>query len=254
MKSSVFTTLMLVFGLSFLSTPNLKAQVVVTDPRLLSEQIKEWADHIANLKQQLDQQIAQVQAMTGSRGMQGLIPSGFDELMSNLPEDWKHVYSDGMNSASNYASAAQSLQNAFQNQVGNMDRMEALNFVRQQRMQKGFYDRAMVERVYNNAMLEMSQLMELNNQIDSTKDVKAATDLQNRIQTQIGAIKAESEKLQLMLMLQQSQDKILEAQQRYAQHQALWGNSSLDYESPNRIPDYKTPSLKNAFSFNRSLD
>lgn len=252
MKYKVVAGLFMTFAIGLTSVSN--AQVVVTDPKALAEQVKEWADHIANLKQQLDQQIAQVQAMTGSRGMQGLVPSGFDDLMSNLPDDWKRVYSDGMNSASNYASAAQSLQRAFQNQVGNMGRMEALNFVRQQRMQKGFYDRAMVERVYSNAMREMSQLMDLNNQIDSTKDVKAATDLQNRIQTQIGAIKAESEKLQLMLMLQQSQDKILEAQQEYAQHQALWGSSSSDYESPNRIPDYKTPSLKNAFNFNRYAD
>jgi len=200
-----------------------KAQVVVSNPSSLAEQIKEWADHIVNLRQQLEQARAQVAAMTGSRGMQNLGVMAFGTIMDNLPDNVNNIYSDAQNTVSKYAQAAQSIHNAYTGKINSMSANDALRFVQQQLNQKGSIDRAMVENIYNNAMRELTTLKRLNDQIDGTIDVKASADLQNRIQTHVGLLNAEQEKLQLLAMLQKSQDKIIQKQAEQARNKALWG-------------------------------
>ncbi|MES3191869.1 type IV secretion system protein [Escherichia coli] len=99
--------------------------------------------------------------------------------------------------------------------------------------EKGAYDRVMAQNAYNNEMAELNNIQELTNQIDSTTDMKQIADLQARIQTAQGAIQGEQTKLQLMAMLQTSQDKILQEQKQYAQKRFVLGADGEDLSMPN---------------------
>ena len=91
----------------------------------------------------------------------------------------------------------------------------------------------MAQNAYNNEMAELNNIQELTNQIDSTTDMKQIADLQARIQTAQGAIQGEQTKLQLMAMLQTSQDKILQEQKQYAQKRFVLGADGEDLSMPN---------------------
>ncbi|EPO2651014.1 type IV secretion system protein, partial [Escherichia coli] len=151
----------------------------------------------------------------------------------NLPSDWTQVYSDAMNSSSGITSSAQSMLKEFQSQIDGMNRSEAMSFIKQKLAEKGAYDRVMAQNAYNNEMAELNNIQELTNQIDSTTDMKQIADLQARIQTAQGAIQGEQTKLQLMAMLQTSQDKILQEQKQYAQKRFVLGADGEDLSMPN---------------------
>ncbi|WP_309600366.1 type IV secretion system protein, partial [Klebsiella pneumoniae] len=88
------------------------------------------------------------------------------------------------------------------------------------------------EKAYNNQMQELTDMQELTEQIKTTPDLKSIADLQARIQTSQGAIQGEQAKLNLMNMLQQSQDKLLRAQKERATHNFVFGTGGDVTASP----------------------
>ncbi len=106
----------------------------------------------------------------------------------------------------------------FNAEVDDMTPSEAITYMNKKLAEKGAYDRVMAEKAYNNQMQELTDMQELTEQIKTTPDLKSIADLQARIQTSQGAIQGEQAKLNLMNMLQQSQDKLLRAQKERATH------------------------------------
>ena len=210
------------------------AQLVVNDPANLAqalEQVTLMTQQIEQLKSQLLKQT--LASLTGSSGIGNLLNGDISTLKGNLPSDWTQVYSDAMNSSSGITSSAQSMLKEFQSQIDGMNRSEAMSFIKQKLAEKGAYDRVMAQNAYNNEMAELNNIQELTNQIDSTTDMKQIADLQARIQTAQGAIQGEQTKLQLMAMLQTSQDKILQEQKQYAQKRFVLGADGEDLSMPN---------------------
>ncbi|HBV4265973.1 TPA: type IV secretion system protein [Klebsiella pneumoniae] len=222
--------------LTLVLTPAVNAQLVVEDPGALTqaiEQVTLMNQQIAQLKSQLEQQKQTLASLTGSSGIGGLLNGDILKLKGNLPSDWRQVYSDAMNSSSGITSSAQSMLKDFQAQIDGMNRSQAMEFVKQKLAEKGAYDRVMAQTAYDNEMAELNNIQVLTNQIDTTTDLKQISDLQARIQTAQGAIQGEQTKLQLMSMLQTSQDKILQEQKQYAQKRFVLGADGEDLSMPN---------------------
>lgn len=91
----------------------------------------------------------------------------------------------------------------------------------------------MAQQAYNNQMRELEDIQTLTNQIDTTTSQKEIADLQARISTAQGAIQGEQAKLQLMAILQQSQDKVLQQQQQTAVRRYVIGDQNDSLEAPN---------------------
>lgn len=212
-----------------------QAQLVVNDPVNLAQnviQAQQLIQQLANLKEQLSTQQGMYGAMTGASGMGGMLPNSTSTYQKNLPEDWSQVYSDAMNSNSSVTGSAQSMLSEFDSEVEGMEPAEAMTVVKTRMREKGAYDRVMAQTAYNNQMRELEDIQTLTDQIDSTTSQKEIADLQARISTAQGAIQGEQTKIQLMAMLQQSQDKMLQKQKEAAAKKWAMGENSSDNESP----------------------
>lgn len=225
--------------------PAAQAQWIVNDPvnlvqntqqaLTLVEQLSNLKEQLSTLQDQLDTQNGIWDSVTGARGYGGMIPDNTHVLQENLPEDFDRVYTDAMNSSSALSTPARDILGQFDQQINNLDRGDALDFINEKMREKGAYDRAMAAQAYNNQMRELEDIQTLTEQIDTTTTAKEIMDLQARINTAQGAIQGEQAKLQLMSMLQQSQDKLLDRQKELAVRRYTIGVESDDNTAPRLI-------------------
>jgi len=221
------------------------SQIINNDPMLnatalsqlaqMMQQIMTLKEQLTTMESQLDTQNSTLDRLSGSSAYGTLLPQSTNTLMGNLPTDWRTVYSDAMNSQSSLTGTAGSILGQFENQIANMPNDEAMRFASQQMRLKGAYDRAMAEAAYNNQMQELKDIQTLTNQISSTTSAKEIMDLQARIQTANGAVQGEMAKLQLMSMLQASQDKMLQQQQEQALKRFTIGNGDYTENSAPKL-------------------
>lgn len=197
--------------------------VVVYDPTSLAKTLEEMANQLDQLKQQLATQKATYESLAKTTNIGDLLDTSTSSLANNLPDDWKKVYSDAMNSSSSVTGSVSSMMNKVNNEIDDLSPADALKLMNQRLSEKGAYDRVVAEKAYNNQMQELSDMQALTEQISTTKDVKEVADLQARIQTAQGAIQGEQAKLKLMSMLQESQDKLYEAQRERAVRRNNYG-------------------------------
>lgn len=197
--------------------------VVVYDPTSLAKTLEEMANQLDQLKQQLATQKATYESLAKTTNIGDLLDTSTSSLANNLPDDWKKVYSDAMNSSSSVTGDVQSMVGDFNSEVDDMNPSDAIKALNKKLAEKGAYDRVIAEKAYNNQMQELSDMQALTEQISTTKDVKEVADLQARIQTAQGAIQGEQAKLKLMSMLQESQDKLYEAQRERAVGNFIYG-------------------------------
>lgn len=197
--------------------------VVVYDPTSLAKTLEEMANQLDQLKQQLATQKATYESLAKTTNIGDLLDTSTSSLANNLPDDWKKVYSDAMNSSSSVTGTVNSMMNKVNNEIDDLSPADALKLMNQRLSEKGAYDRVVAEKAYNNQMQELSDMQALTEQISTTKDVKEIADLQARIQTAQGAIQGEQAKLNLMSMLQDAQDKIYEQQRERAVRRINYG-------------------------------
>ncbi|WP_250511558.1 type IV secretion system protein [Caballeronia sp. GACF4] len=210
-----------------------RSQVIVEDRMAIVQLVNQ----VTTLKSQLDQQVAQYRALTGSTGLGNLVPGDASLLRTNLPSNWSQVYGDALSGGSSgYNTRTTQILNAARSKMDGMGRGDALDYANSQVESKGATDRAVGEQAYNNEMAELSNIQLLTNQIDATSTPKEIADLQARISTARGAIEAEQTKLNLMSSLQRSQDKILQQQQIQAARRYGIGTASDGNTTPNLTP------------------
>ncbi|ECW8875738.1 type IV secretion system protein [Salmonella enterica] len=197
--------------------------VVVYDPTSLAKTLEEMANQLDQLKQQLATQKATYESLAKTTNIGDLLDTSTSSLANNLPDDWQKVYSDAMNSSSSVTGSVSSMMNKVNNEIDDLSPADALKLMNKRLSEKGAYDRVVAEKAYNNQMQELSDMQALTEQISTTKDVKEVADLQARIQTAQGAIQGEQAKLKLMSMLQESQDKLYEAQRERAVRRNNYG-------------------------------
>ncbi|EEE1025483.1 type IV secretion system protein [Salmonella enterica subsp. enterica serovar Miami] len=202
--------------------------ILVFDPKAIIE----MGNQIEQLKQQLATQKATYESLAKTTDIGNLLGSSTSAIAKNLPADWRKVYSDAMNSTSSVTGDVQSMVGDFNSEVDDMNPSDAIKTLNKKLAEKGAYDRVIAEKAYNNQMQELSDMQELTEQISTTKDVKEVADLQARIQTAQGAIQGEQAKLKLMSMLQESQDKLYEAQRERAVGNFIYGTDGGHNPAP----------------------
>lgn len=197
-----------------LISSSVRAEVIVNDPTAITKMLTQ----IENLKNQLAVQKQTFQSLSHTTNLGSLLDSETSDLMNNLPSNWQSVYDDALSSSSSVTGSVSSMVSTLNDKIDNMTPQNALKYINKQMSQKGAADRYMAAKAYDNEMSELDSMQDLQKQIASTGDMKDIADLQARIQTAQGAIQGEQAKLQLMSMLQDSEDKIYQQQRDRAAH------------------------------------
>lgn len=156
------------------------------------QQMAEMAKQLMQLKQQYEQQVKQFKAMTGSRNMGNLLK---DTVKDQIPSEWSAVYDGAKNI--DY----KSMINSKAYKADGADKLLVQN-------------QEMLSKVFAETKKQLGNIENLMNQINTTQDIKAAADLQNRIAAEQAKIANNQTKLDMFDRLFKQQQVI--EQRRYA--------------------------------------
>jgi type IV secretion system protein VirB5 len=182
----------------------------------LIQQISYWQQQIKGMVSQLNQLQATYGAMTGTRGMQGVLPTS--NLARNyLPPDYQQLNNVTNGTSVTYSGlSAQAQQIMTANAVLSSRRLGALTPQQQQIVQDGRRAAAllqvMTQQAYQNTSQRFSALQQLINTIGAAGDAKAISDLQGRIGAEQNMLTNEQTKLQVLYQMTQADQ--LQQQQR----------------------------------------
>ncbi|MDP9897353.1 type IV secretion system protein VirB5 [Variovorax boronicumulans] len=214
--------LVFVFGLS-----GAHAQIPVTDVASLTQQIQQvmsWAqqyqqmiDQLQNQKEQIENQVKQIKAVTDGRGMSQL---GADMKRQALPADFLQQYdrlrSQGSSGASSGARTIYAgiktfdCAQKFPNDQASRLSCEASAMAIPQNVD-------VINTSIDSAKQRQQQLQSFIGRVD-TADQKAASDLSNRIASEIALM--QNEKMLMDMALQQQQQQLALTQQKQAEEGA----------------------------------
>ena len=159
---------------------------------------------IENQIKQLTELKSQVQAMTGSRNMGNLLK---DAVKSQIPSEWSSLYDS----------------------VKNTDYKSVLNgksYKPETALQLLANNEAMSKAAYKELSEQLGKIDQLREEINKTQDIKAATDLQNRIATEQAKINNTQAKLDMMDRLFAQQEKI--EKKKYAMRESCMARHMYD--------------------------
>ena len=148
----------------------------------------QMAEQIKNQEKQIKEMKKQVEAFKGGRNMGNLLRNAAQE---QLPEEWKAVYN----------AAAKMNNKDLLSSKGYKDGASADHMLKQ-------FDLLM--RAIKDSEIRMKNINALMDQIDSTQDIKAAADLQNRIAAEQAHIQQNQTNLDMMARMMDLQEKVLE--------------------------------------------
>ena len=164
-------------------------------------QMKEQID---NQIKQLQQLKGQVKAMTGSRNIGSLVSN---TVQSQVPDEWKSIYDSVKNT--DYKSVINGKKYDAETSLKLLATNEVLS-----------------EKAFDELKNQLNRIEQLQNQINSTQDIKAAADLQNAISTEQARINNTQIKLDMMERLYQQQEKI--EKKKYASREACMARHMYD--------------------------
>lgn len=159
---------------------------------------------IENQIKQLTELKSQVQAMTGSRNMGNLLK---DAVKSQIPSEWSSLYDS----------------------VKNTDYKSVLNgksYKPETALQLLANNEAMSKAAYKELSEQLGKIDQLREEINNAQDIKAATDLQNRIATEQAKINNTQAKLDMMDRLFAQQEKI--EKKKYAMRESCMARHMYD--------------------------
>lgn len=166
---------------------------------------------VAQLEQQVQQEIQIYQSTVGARGFGALLSNPV--IANSLPSNWQSVYTAVQHGGyAGLTGSAQALRTA--SQLYNCEDQTGVNQqVCQRALNKPFQDKAFGLQAYQTELQELNQIQSLMQQIDVTQDPKGVAELQARIQTETTTVGNEMTKLQLFKMLADAEDKLIAEQQ-----------------------------------------
>lgn len=166
---------------------------------------------VAQLEQQVQQEIQIYQSTVGTRGFGALLSNPV--IANSLPSNWQSVYTAVQHGGyAGLTGSAQALRSA--SQFYNCEDQAGVDQqVCQRALNKPFQDKALGQQAYQTEVQELNQIQSLMQQIDVTQDPKGVAELQARIQAEATAVSNEMTKLQLFKMLADAEDKLIAEQQ-----------------------------------------
>jgi type IV secretion system protein VirB5 len=188
------------------------------------EDITKYVSMIEQMKSQVQQLQQTYNSLTGSSGIGSLFQD--TNLKNMLPSDWQNVYSSVANGG--YAGISGSVSSILsqENSISGLSADQAQQSIMQRQAQKAAYDKAMGEQAYSGAIQRLNNIEGLLNSIDNETDPKQIMDLQARIQGEQAAIQNEQTKLQLMAMLQHSEQGLIDQQKTALEQRILSPNAA----------------------------
>lgn len=195
-----------------LSVSNVNAGIPVVDGVSNAARALEFAQNLAQLQMQYKQMEMQYKAIIGNRDIGALFNN--PALKQYLPSGMQSLYNDVKNKningiANKMAQAAKDYENDSKSGTNSQS-------IQQAKQQNALRNKVMIDQIFDSSQQRLNQLDALMRSVDGTQDQKAAMDLQNRIQTEVGLLQAEQSKIQLVKMLADAEDKLVEQQQRVA--------------------------------------
>jgi type IV secretion system protein VirB5 len=198
----------------------------------LIQQIMYWQQQITAMSNQLNQLRQSYGAITGGRGMEGLVPMS-NPQRNYLPQDYAELMRvvDGTSSA--YAGLSAQVKAAMDaNSVLSTTQLGTMTTEMRQIVENGRRSAAMVstltQTAYQNTSQRFAALQSLINAIATAGDEKAILDLQGRVNTEQTMLTNEQTKLQMLYQIAQGQ--------KWAEQQRIREKSTSDIGSINSLP------------------
>lgn len=203
-----------------LAPPHAKAGIPVIDITAVAnliQQVMYWQQQISGMQKQYDQlkeskdQLTRTHnAMTGSRGMEQLLPTS-DLARNYLPPSYGELMGTLNGSSASYAGLASQVQSIMKaNSVLSGTQLEGLSPELRQVVEQGRQSAAllngMTQNAYQNTSQRFSALQLLIDRIASAQDLKAIQDLQARIQAEQNMLTNEQTKLQSVYQVAHSEE------------------------------------------------
>jgi type IV secretion system protein VirB5 len=215
---------------SIAAAPAARAQWAVVDAPAIAQLIQEvqtLQQQLATARATLQSSQQALQAITGERGMQGLL-SG--TTRNYLPANWGQVMSAAQGQrVAGYAGLSAAVQQAIAvNAVLPPSRVATLSPAAQQQIlasrQWTAVQQAVTQEALANSSARFAALQGLIAAISSAKDQKAILDLQARIGAELGMLQNEQSKLLVLFQATQAQEAVLRQQ---AQERAIAENGQF---------------------------
>jgi type IV secretion system protein VirB5 len=200
-------------------SPAARAQWAVIDAPAIVQLIQEvqtMQQQLATARDQLQSAQQSFSAMTGNRGMQGLLGG---TTRNYLPSNWTQVTGALQSGGGTYAGLSADVQSALSaNAVLSPQRMATLAPSDQQQIQAARQWSAMRQALAHEALANSSarfaSIQSLIAAIGAAGDQKASLDLQARISAEVGMLQNEQTKLQVLDRATQAQESALQEQAR----------------------------------------
>jgi type IV secretion system protein VirB5 len=215
-----FLVPVLLAAAALLAPPHAKAGIPVIDITAVAnliQQVMYWQQQISGMQKQYDQlkeskdQLTRTHnAMTGSRGMEQLLPTS-DLARNYLPPNYGELMGTLNGSSASYAGLASQVQSIMKaNSILSGTQMEGLSPELRQIVEQGRQSAALLNGMTQNAYQSTSQrfsvLQVLIDRIASAQDPKAIQDLQARIQAEQNMLTNEQTKLQSLYQIARAEE------------------------------------------------
>lgn len=248
MKNKILITSLILAITSLSNIQNAQATWPVIDATAIAklvQQIEEMKKQYDMLKQQYDEMVATKEAVTGSYGV-SLLENGplADQGRRELPGTWQEITS--LQSSGVLPGVFTKTQEAFKNLLPNVDvklfsqdpnsRNAASYKLSTDNTRAAF---ASTETIYNKIQDRLKTIENLTKEIDKTKNVKNATDLNSRIAAENGFLNIDMARLSsLQLSLQTSLQN--NQNQATASHAEFFGDSIIPAKTTSSSSSLKT--------------
>jgi type IV secretion system protein VirB5 len=198
-----------------------RAGIPVIDVASITQQIQQvmyWQQQIQAMQKQYEQLQQTYQqarqtynALTGSRGMEQLLPMS-DLARNYLPPDYAQLMGTISSSGGSYSGLSSQLQQIMNaNAILSKNQIADLSPEMREVVEKGRQSAAllgtMTQRAYSNTSERFSAIQQLINRIAGAPDLKAIADLQARIQAEQNMLTNEQTKLQSLYQIALSEEK-----------------------------------------------
>jgi type IV secretion system protein VirB5 len=211
--------------------PPSHAQWAVVDVGAITQLIQEvnyWKQQIQGMSSQLNQLQSTYNAMTGSRGMQNLLPQTAQQR-NYLPTNWQGLMATLNGLSGSYSVLAAQLNSTLAtNAILTPAQLSRLSPQEQAQLQSSRNSAALMQATSQQAMQSSSQrfvtLQQLINAIPSATDQKGALDLQARIAAEQVMLQNEQTKIQTLNQALQADER---ARQQRAQELSISNIGSL---------------------------
>jgi type IV secretion system protein VirB5 len=193
------------------------------------QQVLSWAQQYQQMTTQLQQQVQQIQAITGGRGMEALLPMT-NAARNYLPPDYSQLMQAVNGASSTYAGLSGQVQSIMAaNAVLTSSQLGTMTPQMRQVVEQGRKSAAMLSAMTQTSQQNTSQrfaaLQQLITQIGAAGDDKAIQDLQGRIGAEQAMLTNEANKMQALYQMAQA-DQFLQAQRR--REAAIQGVGDID--------------------------